>query len=85
MLDPERHKEKTASNRASSAAYLRSRGIEFSEHNNGAHLIVGHNGLVVDFWPGTGLWIVRNGRKGRGVRNLVRELKKEQINAAGNR
>jgi hypothetical protein len=74
MLDPEGHKLKTASNRNSSNLYLRSLGISFSEHNEGAHLVVDHPPRLVDFWPGTGLWIVRKGKQGRGVKNLVREL-----------
>ena len=66
--------EKRAANRANSADYLLERGISFEVRNNGAHLIVkGESGLV-DFWPGTGLWIARcNAFRGRGVKNLVRQ------------
>jgi len=67
-------KLKTAQNHISSATYLINAGIAFNTYNNGAHIKITRPSLVVDFWPGTGLWII--GRKrGRGVRNLVKELR----------
>lgn len=68
--------EKRARNREQSAALLEKRGIAFETKNAGAHLIVRHNSKVVDFWPGTGKWIVRGAmaRKGRGVFKLLRFL-----------
>ena len=63
--------EKRADNREQSAEYLAQRGIPFVEKNGGAHLIVEGNECFIDFWPGTGKWIARNGNKGFGVRNLV--------------
>ena len=67
--------EKRAGNRASSAAYLQEHGIPFVLKNGGAHLIVKYQNHTVDFWPGTGKWISRCGKKGRGVRNLVTFIK----------
>lgn len=63
--------EKRADNRESSAEYLRQRGIPFVEKNMGAHLIVEGRECFIDFWPGTGKWHSRCGKKGFGVRNLV--------------
>lgn len=63
--------EKRADNRESSAEYLRQRGIPFVEKNLGAHLIVEGSAGFIDFWPGTGKWHSRCGKKGFGVRNLV--------------
>ena len=57
--------------RESSAEYLLERGIQFTEHNGGAHLIVEGKDCFIDFWPGTGKWNSRCGTKGFGVRNLV--------------
>ena len=70
-------------------------GLAFESKNAGAHLIVKkpHSGCCVDFWPGTGLWIVRlrgdiksKQRRGRGIFNLLQfleldagELLKEKI------
>lgn len=63
--------EKRAQNRTDSKRILSELGIEFTEHNNGAHLKVG----AVDFWPGTGLWRGPSG-EGRGVMNLISHLDK---------
>lgn len=66
-------------NRESSAALLKRKGVGFTEHNNGAHLVVdGHRGKV-DFWPGTGKWIARNGVKGRGVFNMLRAIERKKV------
>jgi hypothetical protein len=63
---------KRASNRQSSADMLKAAGVAFVEANAGAHLIVQTQAGLIDFWPGTGLWIWR-GRKERhgGVRKLL--------------
>jgi hypothetical protein len=63
---------KRADNRKSSAELLREAGITFEAKNGDAHLIVRALGKTVDFWPGTGLWIVR-GQKHRsyGVRKFI--------------
>jgi len=66
----EASKEKRASNRVESSQLLTKANILYETKNLGAHLIV--NGDI-DFWPGTGLWIVRgNSKKRRGVRKLIR-------------
>jgi len=57
--------------RDSSAQYLRVREIPFTSHNNGAHLIIEGKTCYIDFWPGTGKWNCRSGKKGFGLRNLV--------------
>ena len=64
---------KRATNRGQSADYLCQRGIHFTSHNGGAHLIVEGKECFIDFWPGTGKWHCRSGsgQKGFGVRNLV--------------
>jgi hypothetical protein len=68
----ERSQQKRADNREASVKLLRDRGIEFTEHNNGAHLKIGN----IDFYPGTGLWInVKARLKRRGVRGPLRHLR----------
>ena len=62
--------QKRADNRTSSAEYLHQHGIPFEEKNNGAHLIVEGRDCFIDFWPGTGRWNSRCGRKGFGVKQL---------------
>lgn len=66
--------QKRASNREQSADYLAQRGIPFAIKNGGAHLIVEGRDCFIDFWPGTGRWIIRKGVKGFGVRNLVTHI-----------
>jgi hypothetical protein len=51
---------------------LRERGYQFEEKNGAAHLIVRTELGVVDFWPGTGKFVFRQGGyQGRGVFNLM--------------
>jgi len=49
-------------------------GINIEIKNNGIHIIVDNK---IDFWPTTGKYIVRkNQKKGRGVFNMIKELKR---------
>lgn len=74
--EEQRSKDKRAMNRAASPKYLERQGIKFESRNEGAHLIVDGR---VDFWPGTGLWIVKEGNKrGRGVKHLANWIKNTQ-------
>lgn len=38
---------------------LTAAGVNFESKNIDAHLIVKMPGKTIDFWPGTGLWMVR--------------------------
>ena len=69
----EMKQQKRASNRETSILLLLSRGIGIEAIKNiDAHVIVNHGGHVVDFWPGTGLWIDRATKcKKRGVLKLI--------------
>jgi len=67
--------EKRANNREQSTSLLQENGISFVKRNMGAHLIVSYEGIVVDFWPGTGKFIVRGEhKKRRGVFALLKVL-----------
>lgn len=50
---------------------LAAAGIEYVRRNYGAHFIIRHAGLVVDFWPSRGKWAVRGGRRGHRIQPLV--------------
>ena len=70
-------KKKRAGNREHSAIILTEAGVEFTSHNGGAHLIVQGKNCIIDFWPGTGKYVSRIGRRGgrgegRGVRSLMK-------------
>lgn len=65
---------KRAENRDTSVQLLKDRKVEFTSHNDGAHLRVKRGEGWIDFWPGTGLW--KHGVKtGRGVFSLLKYLK----------
>lgn len=68
-------KAKRENNRESSANVLRENNIHFTTNNGGIHLIVEGKDGFIDFWPGTGRWIIRGvAKSGFGVRNLVKEI-----------
>jgi len=67
-------KDKKAQNREQSARILQEKQIPFSSHNLGAHLIVEGRDGFIDYWPGTGKWISRNGTRGFGLRNLLQHI-----------
>lgn len=80
----EARQKKRADNRQSSAELLRSAGIAFEAKNIDAHLIVSGAGRVVDFWPGTGLWMVRGQPTRRyGVRGLISFCRQKQAPNVG--
>lgn len=63
-------------NRAQGAKFLRQRGVAFESKNGGAHLVVTCcPGRIVDFWPGTGLWMPRiagmKARRRNGLESLL--------------
>lgn len=74
-LKQESH-QRRAVNRENSAKILNDHGVKFESKNLGAHLIVSHDGHVIDFWPGTGKFIPRRAgdKTGRGVFNLLRRI-----------
>ena len=68
-------KEKRQRNTVSSTDILKHKNITFVYRNNGAHLVICHSDLMIDFWPATGRWIVRKSPKeGRGVFKLLKYL-----------
>lgn len=68
-------KARRAANRKSAPDLLVRNGVRFSAHNNGAHLVVQHNNVVADLWPGTGRYQVRGTSDLKiGVFNLLHDL-----------
>ena len=66
-------------NREYSPKILEKEGIKFDVKNWGAHLVVHGNNETIDFWPGTGKWIVRGGKTARGVFPLIKYIKRNKI------
>jgi hypothetical protein len=79
--------EKRASNRLGGAALLTKHGIAFDTRNDGAHLLVRHEGRTIDFWPGTGRWIDRahpfSCINGRGVFRLLKHMGVAAVDRTG--
>ncbi len=69
-------KDRRRNNREQSARLLAKHEIVFEEKNMGAHLVVEGRGGYIDFWPGTGRWILRYGNKHRGfgVKKLIQYI-----------
>jgi len=68
----EAKKEKRTSNTQQSTELLTKHKISFQSKNSGAHLVVWAGNYDVDFWPSTGLWMVRGQKKrNRGIRSLI--------------
>lgn len=67
-------KEKRRQNKSASTGILIENGVSFESKNEGSHLIVkSSSGETADFWPSTGLFIVRGVKqKQRGVRKLLK-------------
>lgn len=78
-------KERRSNNRCRSTGMLTGLGLQFEIKNDGAHLIVRHNGLTVDFWPGTGKYIPRTpkAKHGRGVFSLIKLLEAHDESSKG--
>lgn len=69
---------KRAMNRANALPALDGAGLPYRVHNGGAHIVVTADEWSVDFWPGTGLWKVREvGIQGRGIRTLISFCKRQ--------
>lgn len=69
--------QKKRNNLAYSTYTLKEAGIPFESHNDGVHLVINNHrhSTIIDFWPSTGLWIMRNnGRRNRGIKKLLEFL-----------
>lgn len=67
-------KEKRAFNRKRGPEILAEHGIPYQVKNDGVHLIVKYSTKTVDYWPGTGKFIFRDGGEGKGVFALLKAL-----------
>ena len=59
----EAKKKKKASNLEFSTEKLTKLGVEFESKNGGFHLVINHDGKLVDFWPSTGKYKFRTRKK----------------------
>lgn len=65
--------DRKAAQRRQAEATLRKRGIDFESKNDGCHLIVQSEVGRIDFWPGTGLFEIKETmERDRGLQNLLK-------------
>lgn len=62
--------EKRKANKEYALEFLQRKGIPYKELNAGVHLRITLTDFVVDFYPSTGLYILKDGTRGRGIFNL---------------
>ena len=70
----EHSKVKKHANIDRAVAVLDENGFFYEVKNNGVHLIVEGDDGFIDYWPSTGKWNDRKGKKGFGIRNLLKHL-----------
>ena len=62
--------DKRKANKEYNLAFLKRKDIPFVDLNNGAHVRLVFDGETIDFYPSTGLYILKDGTRGRGIFNL---------------
>ena len=67
--------DKRKANKEYSLGFLKRKNIPFVELNNGVHVRLVFDGDTVDFYPSTGLYILKDGTRGRGIFNLWKLVK----------
>ena len=67
--------EKRKSNREYGLEFLKRKNIPFVELNNGVHVRLVFDDETIDFYPSTGLYILKDGTRGRGIFNLWKLVK----------
>ena len=80
LFSPEERKRKAAKrqhNREYSTAFLAKKKIEFTSLNGGVHLRITAKGQTIDFWPSTGLWVLKGGTRNRGIFKLYKYIRDE--------
>lgn len=73
----EMRKQERAERRAAAEAKLQ--GLNYSVHNDGAHIVIWEGGAIFDFWPGTDRWRMRNFKGQFGVDNLLAAIRQRKI------
>ena len=61
---------KRKANREYGLEFLKRKNIPFVDLNNGVHVRLVFDDETIDFYPSTGLYILKDGTRGRGIFNL---------------
>ena len=67
--------QKRKANAEYSTAFLIRKRIPFTSLNGGVMLRIDVKGLVIDFFPSTGLWLLKDGTRNRGIFNLWKSVR----------
>ena len=67
--------DKRKANKEYNLAFLKSKDVPFVELNNGVHVRLVFDDETIDFYPSTGLYILKDGTRGRGIFNLWKLVK----------
>ena len=67
--------EKRKANKEYGLEFLKRKNIPFVELNNGVHVRLVFDDETIDFYPSTGLYILKDGTRGRGIFNLWKLVK----------
>lgn len=70
-------KQERAERRA--AAEARLVGLNYSVHNDGAHIVIWEGGAIFDFWPGTDRWRMRDHKGQFGVDKLLAAIRQRKV------
>lgn len=73
----EMRKQERAERRAAAEAKLQ--GLNYSVHNEGAHIVIWEGGAIFDFWPGTDRWRMRDHKGQFGVHKLLAAIRERKI------
>ena len=71
----QKKQQKRKENAAYSTQFLIKKKIPFTSLNGGVLLRVEVKGTVIDFFPSTGLWILKDGTRNRGIFNLYKYIR----------
>ena len=80
--EKQRFREERDRRVAVAPSLLSTAGLSFRECDSGFHLIIYHGNKVTDFWPSRGKWMIRNGRRGRGLDKLLAALTSESTSGS---
>lgn len=75
----EQQKQERAKRRASAEQQLKDRGVNYTVHNEGAHIVIEEGGATFDFWPGSTRWRMRPQRSDFGVHKLFQAITQRRL------
>ena len=67
--------DKRKANKEYNLAFLKLKDVPFVDLNSGAHVRLVFDDETIDFYPSTGLYILKDGTRGRGIFNLWKLVK----------